>query len=80
MTLKSDLRAEEYRAQALAAATAAEGCALERVREQHRLAAARWTELAEGEERRARNTRVYLGSPRSARETQTMAAERQLGR
>ena len=57
---KFDLKALEYRAQAEKALAAARACVLDRAREQQELAAARWTELAEAEERRAVVNRVRL--------------------
>jgi hypothetical protein len=59
---KFDLKALEYRARAEEATTAARTCTLDRTREQHELAAARWTELAEAEESRARSNRVRLAA------------------
>jgi hypothetical protein len=59
---KFDLKALEYRARAEEATTAARACTLDRIREQHELAAARWTELAEAEESRARSNRVRLAA------------------
>ncbi|WP_334163822.1 hypothetical protein [Phenylobacterium sp.] len=64
-TQKSEIRAVEYRARAEASAQAAQGCALDRTREQHERAAAVWADLAEAEERRARNGRVFLGAATS---------------
>ena len=52
MTLRSQTRAAEYHAKASEAAALAASSALQRVRELHELAASRWTELAELEDRR----------------------------
>ena len=57
MTTKSDLKALEFRARARDASAAAGACALDRAREQHELAALRWIELAEAEEKRALGAR-----------------------
>jgi hypothetical protein len=54
---KGELRAMEYRARAQEALASVESAGLERVREQRRLAAATWTEMAEAEEARARSQR-----------------------
>jgi len=51
---KIELRASEYRTRAKDAFAAAEASPLDRAREQLEQAGARWTELAEHEERRAR--------------------------
>ena len=48
-----ELKAQEYRAQAEAALAAAKACVLDRAREQHEQAAAKWATLAEAEEARA---------------------------
>ena len=53
MTLKSQTRAAEYHAKASEAAALAAASVLQRVRELHELAAARWTRLAELEDSRA---------------------------
>ena len=58
---KSEIRAAEYRARAMAATEAAEACTLAQPRLQHELAAARWTELAKGEEDRAAKRDILLG-------------------
>ena len=55
---KIDLRAAEYRARAEAASAAARASSLDRQREQQELAAARWTDLAVAEERRAAERRA----------------------
>lgn len=55
---KYELKAQEYRARAQDAAAAAKACGLDRAREQHELAAAKWTELAEAEEGRAISNRA----------------------
>jgi hypothetical protein len=47
---KRQLRAAEYRALAAQSAALADATPLEHVREKHRLAAARWTALAEVDE------------------------------
>lgn len=52
MTQTSQARADEYHAKASAAAALAASSVLQRVRELHQLAAARWTALAELEDRR----------------------------
>lgn len=59
-TSKYELKALEYRVRAEAAAKAADACELERTRQQHELAAARWIELAEAEENRAIEVRARL--------------------
>jgi len=60
-TLKSELRAVQYRQMARQASAMAEACVLDRAREQHELSATRWTELAETEERRtARHAAALL--------------------
>ncbi|HEY8616871.1 hypothetical protein [Phenylobacterium sp.] len=61
-TQKSDARAVEYRVRADAATAAAGACQLDRMREQHEAAAAVWTQLAEAEERRARERLVFHGA------------------
>ena len=60
--LKSEVRAEEYRARAHHAQAAARSCGLDNARERHERAAAAWIELAEGEERRALRHRDLVGS------------------
>ena len=61
MTLsRYEMKALEYRARAEEAASAAKACGLERAREQHELAAARWISLAEAEEDRALSNRVRM--------------------
>lgn len=57
---KFELQALEYRARAEGASVAAKACLLERTREQHELAALRWTELAEAAESRALSNRARL--------------------
>ncbi len=52
MTMKSETRAAEYHAKARDAAGLAASSVLHRVRELHELAASRWTQLAELEDRR----------------------------
>lgn len=52
MTMKSETRAAEYHAKARDAAALATSSVLQRVRELHELAASRWTQLAELEDRR----------------------------
>lgn len=59
---KFDLKAMEYRARADEASAAAKSSVLERTREQHELAALRWTELAEAEESRAISNRTRLAA------------------
>jgi hypothetical protein len=49
--LKSHIKADEYRGRAIDSAALAEASVLDRVREKHELAAARWTELAGLQER-----------------------------
>lgn len=51
---KGELRAMEYRARAQEALALSESAGLERVREQRRLSAATWIEMAEAAEARAR--------------------------
>ncbi len=63
--MKSEERAVEYRARASAAFAAAAACSLDRAREVHETAAARWTVLAESEEGRAAAAQVYLGAVRA---------------
>ena len=53
MSLRSQTRAAEYYAKASDAAAVAASCALQQVRELHELAASRWTQLAELEDRRS---------------------------
>ncbi|MCR5879093.1 hypothetical protein [Phenylobacterium sp. J367] len=53
MTVKSDLRAVEYRTRAEAATSAAEASPLANQRELHEASAAVWNQLAEQEERRS---------------------------
>ena len=53
MPRKSELRAVEYRTRARQAFAMADACVLDRAREQHEQSAARWTNLADGEDRRA---------------------------
>jgi hypothetical protein len=60
--LKSELKAEEYRARAADAAASAEAATLDQIRELRRQAAARWVELAELEEARAEKSRALLRS------------------
>jgi len=50
--LRSQVRAAEYHAKASEAAALAAASPLQRVRELHELAASRWTQLAEFEDRR----------------------------
>ena len=52
MTLRTETRAAEYHAKASDAAALAASSVLQRVRELHELAASRWTQLAELEDRR----------------------------
>jgi hypothetical protein len=52
MTMKSETRAAEYHAKAHDSAALAASSVLQRVRELHELAASRWTQLAELEDRR----------------------------
>jgi hypothetical protein len=52
MLLRSQTRAAEYHARASDAAARAASSALQRVRELHELAASRWTQLADLEDRR----------------------------
>jgi len=59
---KSEIRAAEYRARAEAATAAAEACVLAQPRQQHEAAAARWAELAKGEEDRAAKRDILLGA------------------
>lgn len=59
---KYELKALEYRARAQDAAAAAQASRLERAREQHEIAAARWTELAEAEEGRAVRDRARVAA------------------
>lgn len=54
---KGELRAQEYRAKARDAWALVEGATLEHVREQRRLSATAWTEMAEAEEARAQSRR-----------------------
>jgi hypothetical protein len=68
---KYELKAVEYRVRAEAATAAAGTCDLERARQQHELAAARWTELAEAEERRALEVRARLDSAPARRAAPT---------
>ncbi|MFN3511550.1 MAG: hypothetical protein ACK41C_00780 [Phenylobacterium sp.] len=56
--LKSELKAEEYRARARAASLAADGAPLARTKEQHQLAARTWSDLAAAEEARAAGSRA----------------------
>ena len=60
---KAGVRAAEYRERARAATEAAQACVLEQPRQQHELAAARWTELAEGEEDRAAKRDAFAPGP-----------------
>ncbi len=62
--LKSEERALEYRARATAASAAAAGCVLDRARELHEMAAARWTTLAQNEEGRAETAQAYMAAAR----------------
>lgn len=50
--LKSEVRAEEYRAKANAAAAAAAAATLEQIRERYRQSATTWAELADAEQAR----------------------------
>jgi hypothetical protein len=59
-TSKSELKVVEYRARAEAAASAAAACQLDRQREQHEASAAVWNQMADAEERRARERAVHL--------------------
>lgn len=52
MTIKSETRAAEYHAKARDSAALAASSVLQRVRELHELAASRWLQLAELEDRR----------------------------
>ncbi|HWE99179.1 MAG TPA: hypothetical protein VG248_05230 [Caulobacteraceae bacterium] len=61
MTATSELRAREYRELARQQTAIAEGSPLERAREVHAQAAARWTELAEEQERRTARDAVRAG-------------------
>jgi len=67
--LKSELKAEEYRARAREASAAAAEASLDRIRERHQQAAITWSELADAEEARAQQSRAVLqssaASPRS---------------
>lgn len=51
--LKSEARADEYRAQASQAALLAQSCGLPQVREKHELAACAWLVLARVEDQRS---------------------------
>jgi hypothetical protein len=55
MAMKSETRAAEYHAKARDAAALAASSVLHRVRELHELAASRWAQLADLEDRRALN-------------------------
>ncbi|MFN3522410.1 MAG: hypothetical protein ACK4YQ_09190 [Phenylobacterium sp.] len=55
--IKAELKAAEYRVRALHALALAEDATLDRVRELQRHSAATWTQMAEAEEARARDTR-----------------------
>ena len=57
-TPKSEIRAMQYRTLAQQASALADACVLDRTREQHALSAARWTELADEEDRRTVRTPV----------------------
>ncbi|RAK56478.1 hypothetical protein [Phenylobacterium deserti] len=57
-TQKSEIRALQYRTLAQQASALADTCVLDRAREQHALSAARWTELADEEDRRTVRTPV----------------------
>lgn len=59
---KYELKALEYRARAQDAAAAAQASRLDRAREQHEIAALRWTELAEAEEGRAITNRERVAA------------------
>lgn len=72
--LRSELRAEDYRARARDALIAAEASCLDRAREQHERAAAAWTELAEAEDRRSALGRLFLGTSAAPITTQTLKA------
>ena len=69
MALTRQARAAEYRANASDSAATAASCALERVRELHELAAYRWTQLAELEDRSTVNLARRFG--RAARAAAT---------
>jgi hypothetical protein len=59
---KSEVRSTEYRARADAAFAAAEACVLAHPREQHELAAATWTRMADAEERRSEEARPPIAA------------------
>lgn len=64
-----EAQALEYRERAAGASVAASACVLDRAREQHELAALRWTALAEEAESRALSSRARLAaapSPQAA--------------
>lgn len=67
MMLKSETRAEAYRANADAAVAVADACPLERHREQHMLSAAAWTRLAVHEDRRTQTARDLTARQQIAR-------------
>ena len=71
MLVRSQARAAEYHAKASDSAALAASSALQRVRELHELAASRWTQLAELEDRRTvslarRYARAATGAPKPA--------------
>jgi len=51
MITRSQTRAAEYHAKAIDAAASAATCSLQQVRQLHELAAAKWTQLAQLEDR-----------------------------
>jgi hypothetical protein len=57
-----EIRAAEYRERADADARAGEAAVLASVREKFEQAARRWTELADAEDQRAAQSRVYRGA------------------
>jgi hypothetical protein len=76
--LKSEVRAEDYRAKARSASAMAQACVLDRTREQHEFAASVWTKLAESEERRALGVREAPNTP--ATHSRTPPATRRISR
>lgn len=76
MRPKSQARAAEYHAKASDAAALAASCALQRVRELHELAAVKWTQLAELEDRNTLNLARRFGrAARSATKATTVHKE-----
>lgn len=72
--LKSEIRAELYRANAAAAAATAEACRLERHREQHIHSAAAWSRLADHEDRRTQAVRDLTPRQETAPAPRDLAA------